>query len=131
VEFALAFALLWTGLAGIFQFSHAIYVYNALTIAVTNGSHYAAGVDFDSGTQMFVQKIRSAVVYGNPQGTGQPLVPGLSTNHVSVTWTSDAMGVPQTITTSIQGYSVNAVFTTFTWTGKPSMTVRFMGIFKV
>lgn len=127
VEFAVAFSLLWTCLAGVFQFGHAMYVYNALTIAIDDGSQYAASVEFDSTTKTFVQKIKNAVVYGNPQGGTAALVPGLLTSHVSVTWTTDASGIPQTITTSIQGFSCRTVFRTFTWTGKPSATVRVMG----
>jgi hypothetical protein len=127
VEFALGFSVLWACLAGIFQFSHAMYVYNALTIAIHNGSQYAAFVEFDSASNTFVQKIKNQVVYGTSQGGGNPLLPGLGINHVSVVWTVDASGIPQTITTSIQNFSSDTVFQTFTWTGKPSATVRFMG----
>ena len=130
VEFAIGFSLLWACLAGIFQFSHAMYIYNALTISIQNGSHYAAFVKFDSPANTFVQKIRNEVVFGNPQGGTERLVPGLLTSHVSVTWTADSAGIPQTITTSIQGFSCYVVFQTFTWTGKPSATVRFMGRFQ-
>ena len=131
IEFALAFTLLWTCLAGIFQFGYGIYCYNALTIALENGSAYATSVDFDATTQTFIGKIKNAVVYGNSAGGATPLVPGLNTGAVAVTWTTDAAGAPQTITITIQGYVCNAVFSSWTWSGKPFTTVRYMGVWKI
>jgi Flp pilus assembly protein TadG len=130
VEFALAFTLLWTCLAGIFQFGYGLYCYNALTIAVENASAYATTVDFDATAQTFITKIKNAVVYGDPNGGAAALAPGLTTGQVAVTWSTDAAGAPQTITITIQGYTCNAIFSTWTWTGKPFATVRYMGVWK-
>ncbi len=130
LEMAIAVSLLWTCFAGIFQFGHAMYCYNALEIAVESGAMFASTVDFDATAQTFVQKIQNMTVYGNPNGGSSALAPGLSTSNVSVTWTTDASGAPDTITVAITGYSCNAVFQTFTWNGKPSATTRFMGVYK-
>ena len=131
IEFALSFTLLWTCLAGIFQFGYAIYCYNALAIAVENAAAYASNVDFDAAAQTFIAKIQNAVVFGDPAGGVTPLVPGLTTGEVAVTWTTDTAGAPQTITITIQGYTCNAVFNSWTWNGKPFTTVRYMGVWKL
>lgn len=130
IEFALAFTLLWTFLSAIFQFGYGMYCYNALTIAVDNATAYASTVDFDSSAQTFVSKIQNTVVFGNPSGGLTPLVPGLTKAQVAVTWSIDSAGAPQTITITIQGYTCNAIFASWTWNGKPFATSRFMGVWK-
>jgi Flp pilus assembly protein TadG len=130
VELAIGISLLWTCFAGIFEFGHSIYCYNALQIAVESGAMFASTVSFDAAAQTFIQQIRNMTVYGNPNGGTAPVAPGLSTSNVSVTWTTDASGMPDTMTVAIAGYTCNAVFRTFTWNGKPSATTRFMGVYK-
>lgn len=130
IEFALAFGLLWAALAGVFQFGYAMYIYNELAIAAANGARFASRVDFDSVAQSFVGRVQNIVVYGSPGGGSTPLVTGLDTTKVSVTWNADSAGVPQTISVAIVNYTCDAVFRTFTWNNKPSSTVRFVGVYK-
>lgn len=130
LEFALSFTLLWTVFSGVFQFGYSMYVYNSLATAVTEGAHYAARVDFDSPGYTFVNQVKNMVVYGSPTGGGTPLAPGLSSGQVSVTWTTDASGVAQTITVGISSYTVNAIFHNYTFTNKPRVTVLYLGSYK-
>ena len=129
LELALAISLLWMCFAGIFQFGHAMYCYNALEVAVESGALFASTVDFDAA-QSFVPKVQNMTVYGNPNGGTSPLAPGLSTSKVSVAWTTDSSGAPNTITVSITGYTCNVVFQSMVWNGKPSATLPFMGVYK-
>jgi len=129
LEMALAISLLWMCFAGIFQFGHAMYCYNALEVAIESGAVFASTVDFDAA-QTFVPKVRNMTVYGNPNGGTAPLAPGLATSNVSVTWTTDSSGAPNTITVSITGYTCNVVFRSMVWNGKPSATLPFMGVYK-
>lgn len=130
IEFALSFSLLWACFAGVFQFGYTLFVYNGLNAAVAAGARYASRVDFDAPNHRFVTAVQNVVVTGSPDGGGTPLVPHLSTANVDVSWTLDSKGVPQTITVSIQRYTVNAVFTTFNFSNKPSLTVRYSGVYK-
>jgi Flp pilus assembly protein TadG len=130
LEMAIAISLLWACFAGLFQFGHAMYCYNALEIAVESGAMFASTVDFDATAQTFVQQIKNMTVYGNPNGGTSTVAPALSTSNVAVSWTTDTSGMPDTITVAITGYSCNAVFQTFTWNGKPSATSQFMGVYK-
>lgn len=130
LEFALSFTLLWTVFSGVFQFGYSMYVYNSLATAVSEGARYAARVDLDSPGYTFVNQVKNMVVYGSPTGGGTPLAPGLSTGQVSVTWTADASGVPQTITVGISSYAVNAIFHNYTFTNKPRVTVLYLGSYK-
>lgn len=130
VEFALTFSLLWVLLGGCFKLGYSIYLYQSLLNAVAGAARYAARVDFDEPNHSFIVSVKNMAVYGNPAGGGAPLSPGLDASHVSVTWTYDAKSVPATITVGVTGYAVNAVFQSFTWSGKPSVTVRYAGSFK-
>lgn len=127
LEFALSFTLLWTVFSGVFQFGYSMYVYNSLANAVAQGARFAARVDFDSPSYTFVSQVKNMVVYGSPAGGGSPLAPGLATSQVSVTWTTDGSGVPQTMTVGVSSYTLNAIFQNFTFTNKPRVTVQFLG----
>lgn len=130
VEFGLAFLLLWLLLGGTFRVGYSMYVYESLVSAVAGAARYAARVDFDSPGHAFVTNVKNMAVYGSP-GTGTAaLTPGLQTGNIGVTWTTDDQGVPLTITVSVTGYTVNALFQSFTWSGKPSVTVRYAGTYK-
>ena len=96
----------------------AMHVDDRLADAVAGGARYASRVDFDDPDHTFVGRVKNMTVYGNPDGTGRPLAPGLTTDIVRVTWTTDAKGVPQTITVGI------------TSSNKQSVTVQYTGSFK-
>ena len=130
IEFALTFGLLWALLGGCFKLGYSIYLYQSLLNAVAGAARYAARVDFDEPNHTFVTAVRNMAVYGDPAGGTSPLTAGLAPANISVTWSYDAKGVPSTITVSVIGYSVNAVFQTLTWTGKPAVTVRYAGTYK-
>jgi len=130
LELALVFPLLWLILAGGFRIGFAAYIYQSLLNSVAGAARYAARVDFDEPSHTFVTSVQNMAVYGSPTGGGTPLVPGLTVSNVAVTWSLDARGVPDTIRVAISGYQVNAVFQSFTWSGKPAVTVRYSGFYK-
>ena len=66
------------------------------------------------------------VVYGNSAGTGDPIAPGLAVGNVSVSAVMKG-SIPSSITVQITGYKVDAVFTSFTFNGKPSTTFAYTG----
>lgn len=130
LEFALVLLLFAALLSGCFRFGYSIYVYESLVSAVAGAARYAARVDFDEPGHTFVNGVVNMAVYGSPAAGTVPLAPGLAPGNIAVTWTTDGKGLPLTITVSVTGYSVNALFQTFTWTGKPRVTVRYAGVYK-
>lgn len=131
VEFALGSSLLITAFTGIFEFGYAFYVYNNLVSAVDNGARYAAYRTYDSGTatpsSAFSASVKNMVVYGQP-GTGtKPIVPGLSTDNVTLT-PIFVNGVPSGMQVSLANYHLNAVFRTYEL-NKPVTTYPFLGIY--
>ena len=102
-EFALALPMLLMLMLPILEFGRAYYQYNTIAKSVRQAARYLSvrspGVDAD--------KARNIVVYGNPAGTGTPLVPGLSLSNVPTpTWgTTGSYPVLNTVTVSVTGYT--------------------------
>jgi Flp pilus assembly protein TadG len=127
LEFAIAVPLLWACFAGVFQMGYAFFVYNALMTSVANAAGLGAKMDYDlASTGAFNSALKNMVVFGDTTAGTSSLVPGLTTENVTVTVTQ-AGSMPTAITVAIQNYSVDAVFTRFTFSGKPRATVSYMG----
>jgi Flp pilus assembly protein TadG len=137
IEFALSFFLIFVAFGGIFQFGYSFYVYNMLVSAVREGARYASIKPYDSTTTTpsaaFLSAVQNMVVYrdASPPGGALPVVPGLATGNVVLTVTGGGAGTltaPAQMTVSITGFSVNAVFGTWTLRGKPNCTFPYSGI---
>ncbi len=126
-----------TCLMGTFQFGYTFYVYNQLVTAVGNGGRYAALRTYRGASEQDVEMgnraIRNMVVYGDPEPgpDATPAVVKLKPEQVEVRWImsdkSDAKGTPEAVNVSIRDYSVDAVFKTFTFTGRPAVEFPFVG----
>lgn len=137
IEFALAFAIIFTVFTGIFQFGYTFYVYNTLVTAVRDGARYAANKPYDSTTltpsSSFQTAVQNMVVYGNPTPAGgsKPVVVGLTTANVNVTPSGGLRGTltaPTSITVSISNLTIDAVFAQYTLNNRPSATFPYTGI---
>jgi hypothetical protein len=130
LEFAVATGILVPLFTGTFQFGYTLFVYNDLQSAVRGGARYASMRSYDSASSApsagFLAAVRNMVVYGNADGTGKPVAPGLAAANVEVLPNMNG-AAPESITVEITGYSVNAVFTSFTFNGKPSATFSYTG----
>jgi len=132
VEFALAVSLLLPMLFGTFEFGYAFYTYNRLIAAIREGGRYASLRTYDSSTttpsDTYSTAVKNAVVYGDPSGSGTPVVSGLTTGQIGLTVTMDK-GVPDMITVSITNFAIDTVITTLNLANKPSAAFRFEGTY--
>ena len=130
LEFALAASILVPLFTGTFQFGYTLYVYNNLQSAVRGGARYASMRSYDSATitpsSEFSTAVKNMVVFGNPEGTGQPVSRGLTPSNVQIQPNMNGAS-PESITVQIAGYTVDAVFTSFTFNGKPGTTFPYTG----
>ncbi len=131
VEFALAFPLLITFLGGMFQFGYAFFIYNQLQSTVRTGARFASTADFDSssGGANYRSQVTNMVLYGTPTAGSTPVVRGLTTSNVNVSWETDAAGIPQVITVNIVNYTLSAVWASFTLSNKPRSVFIYQGQF--
>jgi Flp pilus assembly protein TadG len=134
IEFALAAMVLTYALTGVFQLGYSMYLYNELVSAVRAGARYASLAKLSNAGDKsyptaYTTAIKNMVVYGNtsPANGAQPVVPGLTTANVSLAMNWDSGSVPTDCTVSISSYTIDAVFKTFTLTGKPFYKVPYFG----
>jgi Flp pilus assembly protein TadG len=136
LEFALSALLLTSVFTGTFQFGYTLYVYNKLESAVVAGTRYASRLDLanDNNSNVpaaFSDAVKNMTVYGTPTPGDSPtaVAPGLTPANVSVgvTFTGGVGNEPVNVTVSIVNYQVNAVFRTFSFNNKPSLTMSYDG----
>lgn len=110
VEFAMALPLLLIMSILVVELGRALYQYNAIAKSVRDAARYLSMQLPD--TQ--VVQAKNLVVFGNPEGTGTPLLPGLSVaTHVpDPTWQpAGADPVINTVTIRVSNYSFQPMFT--------------------
>lgn len=133
LELAVSAGVMVSCLAGTFQFGYTFYVYNQLVTAVGNGGRYAAMRTYRAATAEDVrrgnQAIRNMVVYGDAQPAAEavPVVPNITPDQIDVRWVMDAAGAPAAVDVSVRSFTVNAVFKTFTFTGRPGVEFPYVG----
>ena len=133
VEFACAAPLLIMILAGTFQFGYTFYVYNQLQLSIRGGVRYASLMDYKGTSSACVANtqdtVKNLVVYGapTPAADAVPVVRGLSKAKVNVSFNPDTRGVPTAVTVEVSGFTVDGLFSSFTFNGKPLASVPYMG----
>jgi hypothetical protein len=131
VEFCIGSGVLMAAFSGTFELGYSFIQYNKLLTAVAEGARYAAMIPYDSMTVTpsgaYLLAVRNMVVYGAPVAGGAPVVSELTTSNVVVT-VKFTNGVPGSVAVSITGYPIDALFRSFTLTGKPQVTFPYQGV---
>jgi Flp pilus assembly protein TadG len=133
IEFALSSTIFILSFSGAFQFGYGFYRYNQLQSAVTGGARYASLKTYRCAAQADIERNKAAVanmvVFGTPAPpvNAAPVVPGLHTGLVDVTYNFSSAGVPTSVRVGMRSMTIDAVFTRFTFTGKPFTTFPYMG----
>jgi Flp pilus assembly protein TadG len=130
VEFAVSAPLFLLIFTTCFQFGYYFYIYNRLEGAVRAGARYASIRAYNSTDSTpagdFATAVNNVVVYASPAGGTQPVVTGLASGNVNLSVTMNN-NVPSQMKVSITGYQINAVFGTWTLSGKPVAVFRYEG----
>lgn len=105
MEFAIGATVFLTALFAIVEFGRLFWVHNAMRDAARRGARYAAVRKNDSAGQ---QAVKNVVVYGDPfanPATATPLVPGLTTGHVALSYQNyNGIQLSSKATVSINNY---------------------------
>lgn len=83
IEFAIGATVFLTAMFAVLEFGRALWIHNALSDAARRGARYAV-----VNTAADVNKVKNVVVYGDPAGGTNPLIPDLSTGNVDVTYSN-------------------------------------------
>ncbi|HEX8071712.1 MAG TPA: TadE/TadG family type IV pilus assembly protein [Pyrinomonadaceae bacterium] len=105
VEFAIAATLFLAAMFGVLELSRMLWVHNALTDATRRGARYAITQGPAASAQT---AIKNMTVYGNPAGTGTPMVDGLTTDNVFVDYNAYELG-KGTVTVHVENYDFRFV----------------------
>jgi len=103
VEFAIGATVFMTVMFAVLEFGRALWVHNALTDAARRGARYAT-----LNTAANESQVKNVVVYGNPNGTGSPMLNNLSTTNVDVTYSGFGLN-DGTVSVSITDYQFQFV----------------------
>ena len=103
VEFAIGVTVFLTSMFAVVEFGRALWTHNALSDAARRGARYATVHSAND-----VAQIKNVVVYGDPAGGSQPLVPNLSTTNVSVNYSNFALN-KGTVSVSVTNYQFQFV----------------------
>jgi len=115
------------------EFGRYFYEYTTLAKAARVGTRYLSDVPVTAGNDAAAKNM---VVYGNPAGTGSPIVTNLTTSNVVITRQGGVPILPETVTVSISGYTHQPIFDLGKLTNtvglslnidvKPSVTMRYL-----
>ena len=110
MEFALVLPLLLILTFVTTEYSRALFQYNILTKSVRDAARYLSVQSPGDATKY--AKAKNLVVYGNPAGTGAPLVIGLTTSLVpNPVWQlAGTAPVINTVTIRVTGYTFRPLF---------------------
>jgi Flp pilus assembly protein TadG len=115
------------------EFGRYFYEYTTLAKAARAGSRYLATAPVVPGEDAAARNI---VVYGNPAGSGTPLLTGLTTSNVEITREGGVPLLPHRVKVSIINYQHQSIFDLGALTNtvglslniavKPSVTMRYL-----
>lgn len=115
------------------EFGRYFYEYTTLDKAARAASRYLATAAVNATED---GRAKNILVYGNPEGTGAPIVKGLTTAHVVITRAGGVPVLPQTVTVQISGYKFQPIFdlgklinvpsVSLNVDVKPSVTMRYL-----
>jgi len=134
VEAAIVVPIFLVLFAATAEFGRYFYEYTTLAKAARAGVRYLCTAPTEPIEDSTAKNI---VVYGNPEGTGSPILPNLALSHVVITRQGGQVAtIPETVTISIAGYQHQSIFNLgalINRTGvsmnvdvKPSVTMRFL-----
>lgn len=103
VEYAIALTVFLTSMFAVIEFGRALWVHNALSDAARRGARHAV-----LNSSSSVDAVKNVVVYGDPAGGTQPVVPNLTLDHVTVTYSDFALN-KGTATVSVTNYQFQFV----------------------
>lgn len=103
VEFSIAASVFLVAMFAVIEFGRALWVHNALSDAARRGARYATLHSADAA-----EAVRNVTVYGNEDGTGEPMIPNLTTTNVTVDYSEFTLN-RGTVTVGITDYQFEFV----------------------
>ena len=139
VEVAIVIPILLLLFGAVGEFGRYFYEYTTVAKAARVGARFMASKSLNSADVNWQLKTQNLVVYGNTDGTGSPVLSGLTIANVKLSYAggsyADGEGTPATVTVSIIDYTHQPIFDLGKLTNsslslavdvKPSVTMHYM-----
>ena len=133
VELAIVLPLFMILFAATAEFGRYFYEYTTLAKATRAGTRYLITAQVNGAEDTTAKNI---VVYGNPTGTGSPILTGLDPTNIVITRTGGTSILPQLVKMEVTGYKHQPIFDLGLMTKtaglslnidvKPSVTMRYL-----
>ena len=133
VEAAIVIPIFLLLFAATAEFGRYFYEYTTLAKGTRAGARYLVTAQLSAAEKTNVKNI---VVFGNPSGTGDPILPGLDIGDVEITQAGGPAITPHTVTVKIVGYEYEPIFDLGLFTKNddlslniavsPSVTMRYL-----
>ena len=132
-EVAIVLPIFLTLFAATAEFGRFFYTYTTLAKATRAGVRYLGTAPINS---LEDARAKNIVVYGNPNGTGTPILTGLTPAQVVITRAGGVPVLPETVKVQITGYKYQPIFDlgalikqpalSLNVDVKPSVTMRYL-----
>jgi len=133
VEVAIVVPILLILFGATAEFGRFFYEYTTLTKAARGATRYLSVNPVGTAEDTAAKNI---LVFGNPAGTGTPILPGLATSNVEIVREGGVPLLPQRVTVNIVNYKHDPIFDLGALTKsaelslnidvKPSVTMRYL-----
>ena len=137
IEFALVSMVLIPMFVGTFQFGYAFYVYNLLCTQARGAARYASMKTFACANPARIKAwktaVRNTMRYGNPDGSGRLMEPGLEDAQIDVQIkdkngaNADDSHAPAYVTVTTANFTMKGVIATFHFNNKPMVQFPYVG----
>ena len=121
VELAIVLPVLLVLFGATAEFGRLFYTYQTLTKATRVGARYLT-TEPPSGTSD--TEAANLVIYGNTEGTGDPILPGMTADNVEVTREGPNPVLPERVSVSIDGYTYAPLFDLGALLGNDSLSLN-------
>lgn len=120
-ELAIILPLFLMLFAATAEFGRFFYEYSTLAKATRSGARYlaSAAVSSDEDT-----RAKNIVVYGNPEGTGSPVIKDLKATNVKIIRDGGTGTLPLTVKVQITDYKYQPIFDLGALTKNPSLSLK-------
>ncbi|HSV32624.1 MAG TPA: TadE/TadG family type IV pilus assembly protein [Pyrinomonadaceae bacterium] len=133
VELAIVLPLFMILFGATAEFGRYFYEYSTLAKATRVGTRYLTNAAVNTAEDT---KAKNLVVYGTMDGTGSPIISGLTTANITITRSGGVISLPQTVTVQVVNFKYEPMLNLGALTNnstfslnidiKPSVTMRYL-----
>ncbi|HET9527691.1 MAG TPA: TadE/TadG family type IV pilus assembly protein [Pyrinomonadaceae bacterium] len=124
LELAVVLPILLLLFAAVAEFGRYFYEYSTAAKGARLGVRYLASKSATSATTDWKSKAKNIVVYGNAEGSGEPILKGMTVDNVDIQYLDGTTGVPDLVKVTIINYQHESLFDLGGLLKQPSLSLN-------